>query len=203
VIDDAILWVGDLGFTAPGGQARNIGESFLGGPGTGSGSGSNVWMLPFIVPFGGGTITFEFQADPYIEVSVNPDAPAGTTAAGSLVMTIHGPLPGAPGGTWAPNGLLDVVGEVADPFSLNTGLFQGVPGEDLYDPTGDASFGIDPPTAGAFEATFDAPVSGVLEIRISETVETSKPTGIPEPATLFLVATGLAGLAFARRRKGA
>ena len=187
----------------PGGQARNIGESFLTSTGTGSGAGVNIFRFDVFVP-PLGTLMFDFKADPYIEVAVPPGSAAGTTASGALKVNIHFlAFDWNPDGS--PGGILGGT-ELADPFSLNTSILLAGAGSEIYDPTGDASFGLVPPAFGAFSALFTntSPifaVSGPLSIEMREDVATANVISEPSALTLFSMGALLGLGAYARRRR--
>lgn len=186
-------------------QAVNVAESWLNTDGVGRGDAGNssVTTFQFEIGAGGGTVLFDFEADPLLQAMVDSGSAFPSNASAEItVNTVITDLNGDTVFSWAPDGsgggITGSVGGTVnlDPFSLNTSV-----GRDESNP-GIASFD---PTLGSFQAITDLldPGTYTLELRMRETVNTqlATPVTVPEPATLALLGVGLAGIGFANRRK--
>jgi hypothetical protein len=160
-------------------------------------------------------ITFDFDAAPYMEVILGPEALLGSKAEAILGMSIViTNLAGVEVFNWAPNGQVnnaDITGtvggtEVLDDFTLNTTLTQLITGTQVYDPTGaGAPVGnLSPVAFGNFTAQTGVLAAGDYNLTLQASERESLIIAsqvIPEPGTIILMGAGLIGLGLAARRR--
>lgn len=199
-------------------EAANVAEAHLATTGTASAiakNGSTTGVtVDFSVASPTATLSFDFQANPYMSVFLHPSVGPGSSATAglSLVFTITDAL-GNIVFNWAPNGVVDtgIVGGIENPGGDSANLNINLPitppsvGPFIYDPTG-CGAPTDPvqgTTCGVnFSALTNDLIAGdyTLTLNMLESVDIDA-VKVPEPGTLSLLALGLAGLGVTRRRK--
>lgn len=163
------------------GAAANVAESYLShgmGPMTATGGGDNFLSGRFTLQ-ADTALGISFTADPHMHVTLTEGkAPTDFALAGlDFVVTIS-----------------DLTGTVMDEWvdtNLNHAISALVAGDSFeWHPAGNYSW---------TSAILPGNASYNIDIRMGERVSTS----VPEPGTMFLLGGGLAGLAFATRRRTA
>jgi PEP-CTERM motif len=187
---------------------RNAAETNITGAGFGNSSGTNTFSVPVSVTVGncppaGCTMSFAFDADPFIHTVVDAAANAGSVARGTLTfsITLTNVSNGAIVFNWTPNGTLGagITGglESADAENLNLTL-GAFPGQDLTH-SGPYASG----TFGHYAAVTNALAAGsyTLSFAMSETTDVQlAQTAVPEPSTWAMMLLGFACLGFAFRQ---
>lgn len=206
-------------------RAINIAEGYVESPPTpnvGGGLGQNGSSTTFRFSTAvAQTITFDFDADPFMYTVVNGVGGTGELARATLAMsiTILDPLNNVIF-SWAPNGVAGgIIGgtEVTDEANLNQAQTSTIIGEapKVFDPTGDASFGPAlPPSVRNFLAITDLlPALGAgefytLTLNATETITVRNVQGVPEidavagTGALTLLGGALVLAGERRRRRG-
>lgn len=188
-------------------SARNAAETNVTGSGFGNADGTNKSSTSLAVtvgncPAGGCTISFSFQADPFISALVDAAAAGGSIARGTLAVsvTLTNVATNATVFTWTPDGSLGtgIFGgtESADAANLNLTL-AALPGQTL---THSGPYGAG--TFGNYAATTNALATGNYTLSLLMNEKTDVLRAIPEPETYAMLLAGLGLLGYmARRRK--
>ena len=187
-------------------RARNAAETNIAKLGFGNADGTNrsSTLLTVGTCPGGCSLSFRFEADPYILASVDALASADSSASGTLDFGITLTRLGAGGGivfSWKPNGAAGgIIGgtEFLDPESLN--LTQtAFAGETTTHSPPYGALGF-----GSYSAMTDllAPGKYTLALSMNEKTDVLRAPAVPEPETYALMLAGLGAMGFvARRRK--
>jgi hypothetical protein len=192
---------------------RNAAEGNIPGTGfanSGAENGSSSSLTSFTIDLGGpAALAFEFLANPYGRVSLEPDAALGSKAEANFdnnltitAVDVVGIATGTQVFSWAPDGVLNSVpggteisdGDGTGAHGLNSTLGTTTAGDDLEFSPGSAFFfysvETNPLAAGRYEFTLNTDESQfVIQNQI------------PEPATLALLGLGMLGMGFAGRRR--
>jgi PEP-CTERM motif len=175
--------------------------------GFGNANGTNVSSRGLSVsvvncPAGGCTISFSFQADPFVMATIDAGANAGSVARGTLGFSVSltNVATNAIVFNWTPDGSLGgIVGgtETSDPESLNS-TFAAFPGQSITH-SGRYAAG----TFSSYSATTNALAAGnyTLSFAMSESTDVRRVAAdtVPEPATCALIFVGFGVVGVMRR----
>lgn len=179
----------DANVQAGSGAAASIGETRVVN-GVGTAYGNNTMIAGFYVN-APSSAAFSFNAAPYM-ASVLTAGGMAATANTEMTITIRDGL-GATVFQWAPDGAAGGItggSETSDPFSLNSGLGLSTLGNVSYSPG-----------SGAFLASTALLPVGTYQLNITMK-DTAIASAVPVPAAIWLLGSGLLGLAGLVRRRG-
>ena len=186
-------------------RSRNGAEANIAVNGFANSDGTNKSSTLVTVGAGcvGCTLSFAFEADPYIRAAVDALASSDSVARGTLGfnVTLTQVSNGAQVFSWSPNGEVGGIfggTEFSDPDSLNLTL-TAFAGDNL---THSAPYGAG--TFGFYSARTNALAPGryTLSLFQNEKADVIRSAPIPEPETYALMLAGLGAMGFvARRRK--
>jgi hypothetical protein len=194
---------------SPSTRARSFAEAQLVGNGTASASAGNssATLLSTTLTAGAGdTLSFRFDANPYIKSWLSSSATAPSQAEAAISLNFN--LIDSNGNVvfnWAPDGVAGgILGgtETADAYTLNTALtaVSGNPGPLIFAPTSCAAGSA----TGCFSATTNGLAAGLYTLNLSmhENVGLqSVVAAVPEPSTYLMMFAGMTLLGAIARRK--
>lgn len=166
------------------GAASSIGE-ISAFDSTGLAGGSNTMLASFTVSGSPGSLSFNFQSDPYMNTA------SGDSANANQVMSISISQGLTKIFEWKPDGILGNVSggtDTSDPFSLNSSI------------SGNTSFN---PSNGYFSAATNSLALGTysLKITMANYVSASNAAVVPLPASVWLFGSGIVSLLTFSKRK--
>lgn len=182
-------------------RAQNVAESWLKTNDTGFGDAGNssVTTVNFQAT-AGQTVTFSFDADPYLQAQV--DAGSAFASDASAEISVNFVITNSAGQqvfVWSPSGAgagaITGGNATLDPFSLNETVTRDQSNTGLS--TSDNAL-------GSFSATSNALAADIytIELRMRETVNTQLTTAaVPEPETLSLLGLSMLCLGIVRKRR--
>lgn len=189
-------------------RARNAAEGNIVGTGIASSSGTNSSTNILSFNAGGGTVQFDFEANPYMAISLDADSifpKSKAEASLKFDVTISDAFTGLTVFNWVPNG--DCVGglgvcggitngtELADDENLNGSLGTIIPGTSKIFSAGN--------TFSKFSAKSNVIPQGVYDLTFTMVELQNVRNAVPEPGMLALVGLALGALSFTLRRKQA
>jgi hypothetical protein len=199
-------------------QAVGAAESNLAAAGTADSAARNGSTTGLSVVFDvaspTATLSFNFQANPYMEVALGGSAGSSVTANLATTFTITNNNTGATVFNWAPDGQVGsgIFGgtETSDAANLNINLSASSDTGSTpfsYDPTScgaPGGSGISTSCGGAFSATSNALTAGryTLTLNSVQSVDaTNLAAPVPEPASVTLFLAGLAAIGYMAVRR--
>lgn len=194
---------------APSTRARSFAEGQLLGNGTANavaGNSSATLLRTTLTAGAGDSLSFRFDANPYIQSWLSANAKPGSQAQSSIGLNFN--LIDNQGNVvfnWAPDGVAGgIIGgtETADAFTLNTGLtaVNGNAGPLVFSPTSCVSGS----SAGCFAATTNGLAAGLYTLNLSMHQNVSLQSvvaAVPEPSTYVMLFAGMGLLGAVARRK--
>ena len=183
-------------------RTRNAAEGNIVGNGIASSQASNSSTNILQIFSGGGTIQFDFEANPYEEIALDANSKIFASKAEASLkvdITIRDTSNNSIIFNWSPDGIINTIGgsiggtELADPENLNGSLGTILPGTNAtFSPLN---------TFSAFSAKSNLIPVGLYEISLTMVELQNVRNTVPEPGMLALVGLTLGAMGLTLRRK--
>ena len=183
-------------------RTRNAAEGNIVGNGIASSQASNSSTNILQIFSGGGTIQFDFEANPYEEIALDANSKIFASKAEASLkvdITIRDTSNNSIIFNWSPDGIINTIGgsiggtELADPENLNGSLGTILPGTSAtFSPLN---------TFSTFSAKSKLIPMGLYEISLTMVELQNVRNTVPEPGMLALVGLTLGAMGLTLRRK--